>query len=247
MNSSDNPPAIRVAGYIRGSTDEQVNTLDAQRAQIAAYCEFKGLHLVECFVDQGESGTTPFFERPKAAEMVARMTELDATGIVITKLDRGFRNALDCLFTIEQFKRQGLGLHLLDIHLDPTSPVGELLITMMAGIAQFENRRRSERQKAAFAVLRAQGKRCGAVPYGWTLGLGDLLVSKDEEQETLRRIVAWSEDDGLGPSTIAGLLNRKNIPTKNGGKKWFPATVESVLKHARLAPEPQPQTPAVAA
>jgi DNA invertase Pin-like site-specific DNA recombinase len=233
----------RVVGYIRGSTEEQQNTLEAQRQQIEAYCTYKQLDLAACFVDEGESAySVSFYERPKAAEMVSRMAEFGATGIIITKLDRGFRNALDCLFTIDQLKKQGIGLHLLDIQLDPNSPVGKLLITMMAAIAEFENERRSERQKQCFAVIKAQGKRCGGIPYGWVrAGLADKdapLLPDEEEQRVLREIVRLTEKEKMGPSTIAGILNKAGTPTKNGGKKWFPATVESVYKHRRLAAEP---------
>src|SRR6266567_2936767 len=134
-----NTETKRVVGYVRGSTEEQQHTLEAQRVQIEAYCAYKRLEIAEIFVDEGEHGWVSFYERP-AAPMLSRMSELNATEIIITKLDRGFRDALDCLFTIDQLKKRGIGLHLLDIQLDANSPVGELVVIMMAGIAQFENR-----------------------------------------------------------------------------------------------------------
>lgn len=239
------PPPKRVVGYIRGSTEEQQNTLEAQRQQITAYCGYKKLELVECFVDSGEHGWTSFYERPASASMLARMEELKATDIVITKLDRGFRDAMDCLFTINNLKERGLGLHLLDLQVDPNTPTGYLVIGIMAMIAQFENQRRSERQKAAFAVMKGRGQRCGGVPYGWdaisngeraskTGRTADDLIPNPAEQAILRKI-AELIDAGEPVSSIATRLNKSGIKAKKGGK-WHPATVQSVYDHRRLAP-----------
>lgn len=234
----------RVVGYIRGSTEEQQNTLTAQRTQIEAYCAFKGLTLVQCFVDEGESAfSVDFYERPIAAEMILRMEELGATSIIITKLDRGFRNALDCLFTVQDLEARGIGLHLLDLQLDPTSPIGKLLLTMLAAIAEFENKRRSERQRAGFGVMRSQGQRTGTVPYGWearpswrqskTGRQADDLIPLATEQEWL---VKFAEGDwrDVSCNEVARRLNQAGVPAKKGGK-WYGATVQSVRHHALIA------------
>lgn len=231
-------PTRTVVGYVRGSTEEQQNTLEVQENQIRAYCAYKNLELVKVFIDSGESGGSSFFERPAACDMLANLDALGATGIVITKLDRGFRNALDCLFTLDNLATRQIGLHLLDIQLEPDTPVGKLLVTMLAAIAEFENKRRSERQKDAFKVLKGNNKLCGTVPYGWTLNSQLLTLNPDpEEQRVLRQIVTWIETEKMPVSKIARNLNNAGTPTKNGGKKWFPATVASVYKHRRVAPE----------
>jgi DNA invertase Pin-like site-specific DNA recombinase len=277
-----NPKSAKVVGYVRGSTEEQQNTLEAQENQIRAYCAYKGLDLVKVYIESGESGSVSFYERPVAAEMLSAIGNRnlsgnleskncsdsktdscvpaslsDISGIVITKLDRGFRNALDCLFTLDNLAARGIGLHLLDIQLEPDTPVGKLLVTMLAAIAEFENKRRSERQVAAFAVMKSKGLRCGTIPYGWELStdsqhpnsLADsnlrksvqsvdgFLVPNEEEQRVLRQIVQWIETDRYGISKIARLLNNAGTPTKQGGKKWYPATVRTVYEHRRLTAE----------
>jgi putative DNA-invertase from lambdoid prophage Rac len=245
--------AKRVVGYVRGSTDEQLNTLEAQENQIRRYCEYKNLELIEVFTDSGVSGTTPFFERPAACEMMMRMNDLGATAIVITKLDRGFRDQPDCAFTVDNLTKRGIGLHLLDLPIpDLNSPEGKMILGVFALLAQFENERRSQRQKDAFALIKSKGQRCGTIPYGWQIRQNEHngqnhsdnfvnsveknLVPDEEEQRVLRQIVHWIEVDGFGVSKIARLLNDAGAPTKQGGKKWFPATVASVYKHRRLSP-----------
>jgi DNA invertase Pin-like site-specific DNA recombinase len=244
MTSTTKP---RVVGYVRGSTDEQQNTLVVQRQQIEAYCTFKQLDLVGCFVDEGESAfSVDFFERPIAAEMITRLAELGATAVVITKLDRGFRNALDCLFTVQSLEQRGIGLHLLDLQLDPTSPTGKLLLTMLAAIAEFENKRRSERQIGSFQVMRQQGQRTGSIPYGWdtapssrtskTGRAADDLIPNAVEQEWL---VLFCEGDwkDVSANEVARRLNQRGVPAKRGGK-WYGASVASVREHAIIA-EPE--------
>jgi len=249
----------KVVGYVRGSTDEQLNTLEAQENQIRAYCAYKNLDLVKVYIESGESGSVSFYERPVAAQMLqeigtnlesrkpgisfredgllaSRLNNSAISGIVITKLDRGFRNALDCLFTLENLTARGIGLHLLDIQLDPDTPVGKLLLTMLAAIAEFENKRRSERQVAAFAVMKSKGQRCGTIPYGYQLStINSQLVEDPEEMRVLRQIIHWIEVEHMAVSKIARLLNEAGTPTKQGGKKWFPGTVSSVYKHRRIS------------
>jgi len=236
----------KAVGYIRGSTIEQQNTLGAQAQQIAGYAAYKGLDIVQTFTDSGESAfSVAFYERPEAARMLAWMAEHGVKTIIFPKLDRGFRDALDCLFTVEDLSRKGIALHILDIQLDTTTPVGKLVLTMMAAIAEFENRRRSERQKAGFAVMKQGNQRCGNVPYGWdptpadraskTGRLADDLLPNTEEQTVLRRIVE-GDLSTISDNEAARRLNAAAIPAKKGGK-WSGKSIASVRAHAHLAQE----------
>ncbi len=243
------PPSTRAVGYIRGSTVEQQNTLEAQQKQIESYAVYKGIELVRCFIDSGESAfSTAFYERPAAAAMLAWMQAEGVTAIIFPKLDRGFRDALDCLFTVEDLGRKGIALHILDIQLDTTTPVGKLVLTMMAAIAEFENRRRSERQKAGFTVMKSNGQRCGNVPYGWdaapsgtrqskTGRAADDLVPNIDEQAILQRIVTGDLTQ-VSDNEAARQLNAAGIPAKKGGR-WSGKSVASVRSHAQLATENQ--------
>jgi site-specific DNA recombinase len=262
---SMNPTLPRMVGYIRGSTLDQQNTLLAQRTQIEHYTAYKQAALAKVFVDEGESAfSVDFYERPVVQQMLLWMKENSAASIVITKLDRGFRNALDCLFTVENLAERKINLHLLDIGLDTTTPVGKLLLTMMAGIAEFENKRRAERQVLGFSVMRRAKQRCGAIPYGWdavtsdrtskTGRKADDLVANQTEQIVLQQILVWNHH--LSDNEIARRLNAAGIPTKNAGKtmrrtigkgtpekhvrefivagKWSGASVRSVCANPRL-------------
>lgn len=249
-------------GYVRGSTEEQQNTLTAQRTQIIHYCGLKQYLLGECFIDEGESAChVNFFDRPTVQAMLAWMKDHQATDIIITKLDRGFRDAVDMLQTVRQLAEHGIRVHLLDIGLDPSTAIGEAVATFLAAIARFECRRRGERQQDAFAVMRIQKQRTGAVSYGWdtvtstrkskTGRDAENLIVNVEEMKWLMVILTWSKD-GMTDCEIARRLNTAGVKTKNAGKpmqrkgqswicdgQWAAASVLSVRRHALLPDEDQ--------
>ena len=59
------------------------------------------------------SGSTPLTERPQGQKLLAALRPGDA--IATSKLDRMFRSASDALATLESFKEQGIGLHMIDL------------------------------------------------------------------------------------------------------------------------------------
>ena len=235
------PQLSTCVGYTRGSTLEQQNTLVAQATDIRNYAAYRKLGLAETFVDSGESAVSvPFLERPKVAEMLAFMQQHGITAIIITKLDRGFRDAVDLLTTVDILQARGISIHLLDIGLDPTSPLGKAICTIMAAIAAFECERRSERQHVAFAAMKQQGQRCGNIPYGWR-AIPSRRVSKTgrqaedlepvpEEQAIIRRLTI-GDLATLSGNEAARRLIAENIPTKKGAP-WKGATIHGIRKRA---------------
>lgn len=233
--------------YVRGSTTEQQNTLRAQEDQARAYAKFRELEVVHVAVDEGESAVaTDFLERPVVADMLERAQAAGASSLIITKLDRGFRSAVDLLGTIELLEGRGIGIHILDLGLDPTTPVGKMVATILAAIAKFECERRSERQKEAFEAMRKAGQRTGAVPYGWdavpstrvskTGRQGEDLAPNVFEQPILARLLHGDLSAAhVSQNEAARQLNAAGIRTKTG-KQWHGATVDCIRKSGRLAP-----------
>ncbi len=87
-------------GYIRVSTEEQTSSglgLADQRSRIEAYCRLRGLELTTIISDAGVSGGRPLASRAGGAELVSALRRRDVRNVVMLKLDRGFRNAADCL------------------------------------------------------------------------------------------------------------------------------------------------------
>ena len=111
-------------------------------------------------------------------------------------------------------QRQSWALVALDCAVDTSTPTGEAMANMLATFAQFERRLIAQRTREALAVKRASGVRLGRPP---TL-----------PQAVVRRI---QRQRARGDSfrKIAADLNDTQVPTAQGGREWYPATVRHVL------------------
>jgi site-specific DNA recombinase len=142
-------------GYIRVSTSDQARegvSLDAQRERLTAYCTMRSLALVEIISDEGVSGTVPLANREGGAKLLEMVRRRAVTEVAALKLDRLFRNAHDALGKMAEWDRANVGLHLIDMGgaaVDTRSAMGRMMLTMMAGFAQFERDLISERTAAS--------------------------------------------------------------------------------------------------
>ncbi|WP_281658228.1 recombinase family protein [Halobacillus sp. Cin3] len=80
--------------------------------------------------------------------------------IVVTKLDRFARSTKDALKTIEYLDEKGVGLVILNMggdSINTSTPIGKLMITVLAGIAEFEADMIRERQMEGIAEAKKRG------------------------------------------------------------------------------------------
>ena len=225
--------------YIRVSTDEQAQhgvSLDAQQERLQAYCTMRNLEVVEAIRDEGVSAFKRLDQRPGGAALLARIANGDAACVVALKLDRLFRNAADALARTEAWSRAGVALHLVDMGgaaLDTTSATGRMMLTMLAGFAEFERALTVERTTAALAFKRSRRQVYGPTPYGYRRKGAD-LVELRSELATVALVQAWRAE-GLSLRAIAERLTTAGVPTKRGGK-WHPFTVAYLLQNELYAP-----------
>jgi Resolvase, N terminal domain len=90
----------------------------AQRQQITGYAMIKGLAIDDFFVEPGVWGSVPLGDRVEGMRMLAMAGAGDM--IVIAKLDRAFRSAIDALDTLEKLKAAKVALHMIDLGGDVT-------------------------------------------------------------------------------------------------------------------------------
>lgn len=217
---------MKALGYTRVSTEEQANeglSLDAQAERIRAYCKAQGLKLVELLSDEGVSAAKPLATRPAGSRLLTALDAGDAQAVVAVKLDRLFRDAVDCLSTVRDWNERGIALHLLDLGgsaFNSASALGRFFLTVMAGAAEMERNLISERTKIALAYKRSKGEWLGAAPFGYRL-LNGALVPEPAEQELIaalkrdRRarhlsIRELAAKYGLPKSTVHEILRRGN-------------------------------------
>ena len=227
---------MKAIGYIRCSTQEQADSglgLDVQAQRLRAYATLKGLDL-DIITDAGVSGGKPLAKREGGQRLLTALQTRKAGAVVILKLDRGFRNASDCLATVEQWDRRGVALHILDLGgnaIDTTSAAGRFMLVVLAGAAEMERNLTRERTRSAMAVKRANGERIGTVPYGFDLGDdGATLVPNEAEQAVIADIRAM-RSRGMKLKKIADALTARGVPTKTGrSDRWTHHAVARILK-----------------
>jgi DNA invertase Pin-like site-specific DNA recombinase len=209
--------SVRTAGvvaYCRVSTEEQAISglgLAAQERAVRAECRRRGLPLVAVHTDAGVSGKT--LTRPALTAALADLDGDRGSILMVAKLDRLTRSVHDATGLMLAAERGGWGLIALDAPVDTTTPQGAAMAQVLAVFAELERRLIGERTKAALAVKRAQGVRLGRPP---TLSV-----------DVVERIVVAHKAGGTW-SAIARELNDDGVPTAQGGRCWYPATVRYV-------------------
>jgi DNA invertase Pin-like site-specific DNA recombinase len=206
--------------------------LDAQAQRIRAYAALKGLDL-DIITDPGESGGKPLDTREGGQRLLAALRQRKADAVVLLKLDRGFRNAIDCLSTVEKWDRAGVALHVIDLGgnaIDTTSAAGRFMLVVLAGAAEMERNLTRERTRSAMAVKRANGQRIGSVPFGHDLADdGVTLVPNESEQPVIQEIKAMRAK-GMKLQEIASGLTARGVPTKTGkSRRWTHQAVARIL------------------
>lgn len=207
------PPEARnrVVGYIRVSTASQAEDgygLDAQEALVRSECERRGWD-VEIIADQ-ISGTSS--ERPGLDRAVGMLRSGECKALVVAKIDRLSRSVPHFAQLLASASREGWELVVLDLGLDTTTPHGRFAATILAAVAQLERDLISQRTKEAMRQGKLQGKPMG----------------RPSASDHAKRVVAQMREEGCGYLKIANELNRLEIPTPQGGKRWYPSSVRSV-------------------
>lgn len=218
---------MTTAIYIRVSTDEQKLGLEAQEATCLKYVELRELGEIQIYADVGVSGGTPLQQRPEGALLTADIEEGQVTVVVAVRLDRLFRDVSDTLTTITAWDNRSVAVHLIDMGgaaVDTSSAVGRLMITILAGMAEFERSLIRERTAAAKCAQLARGEyRGGSVPWGFrrvesaTPGAADRLLPAPMERLTVE-IATDARAQGKTWDALAKQLNAQDL--KNRGRPW---------------------------
>lgn len=208
---------MQAVGYCRVSTDQQGDSgagLEAQEAKIRAEADRRGWQL-EIRTDVGSGKTMR--RRPKLEQALELLERGDAQLLVVAKLDRLSRSMLDFAGLMATAKTQGWALVALDLGVDTSTPNGKLVASIIMAMAEWERELIGQRTKDALAAVKARGTQLGR-PRNVDDGTVALI-------RTLRSA-------GRGYHSIAKILNESGVPTAQGGKAWYPATVRLIHERA---------------
>jgi DNA invertase Pin-like site-specific DNA recombinase len=227
---------LRVAAYCRVSTDtdEQATSYDEQ---VAHYTEciqknptwsFAGI-----YADDGISGTGT-----RKREEFLRMIDDCMAGkidMVVTKsISRFARNTIDCLKYIRQLKAKNIPVIFEKENINTMDAKGEVLITIMASLAQQESESLSKNVKMGLQFRYQRGK--VQVNHNWFLGYtkdedGKLIIDPAQAEVVKRIYREYLE--GKSCKKIAQGLEADDIPNGAGSTKWWDSNILQILKNEK--------------
>ncbi len=145
----------RTFAYCRVSTADQ--TTDNQLLEIAA----AGFAVdPKRAVTETVSGSVAAMERAGFARLVDRLESGDV--LIVTKLDRLGRNAMDVRATVERLAGDGVRVHCLALGgVDLTSAAGKMTMGVLGAVAEFERDLLIERTQAGLQRAKSEGKALG--------------------------------------------------------------------------------------
>ncbi|MFM6605515.1 MAG: recombinase family protein [Dolichospermum sp.] len=221
---------MKLIGYVRVSSEGQADntSLEDQELKIQAYCTALNHELVGLYQDVQSGGKSD--NRKGLQTAIADMLDGKADGLIVLKLDRLGRRASDVLTLIDkELQPNNKALIVIDMNMDTSTPTGKLVLTMLAGVAEFEKSQINERTKNGKKARAKTSEYAngGAPKFGHKANNKNLIID-DKEQEIID-IIRKHHKSGKSQRQIAEYLNNKNIPAKRGGK-WSGTTIGRVLE-----------------
>ncbi len=148
-------PLTRTFLYCRVSTSDQSTDNQVNEVEAAGFKVEPRRIVVETV-----SGSVPAMERKGFVKLLDRMETGDV--LLVTKLDRLGRNAMDLRSTVDRLADEGIRVHCLALGgVDLTSPAGRMTMQVIAAVAEFERDLLIERTQAGLKRAKAQGKALG--------------------------------------------------------------------------------------
>ena len=236
ISKEENKPKLKVAAYCRVSTDsdEQAGSYEVQ---VQHYTEYIGRNkdweLAGIYADDGISGTNTK-KREGFNEMIDDCMAGKVDMIITKSISRFARNTIDCLKYVRQLKEKNIVIIFEKENINTLEASGELLLTIMASLAQQESASLSQNVKLGLQFRYQEGK--VQVNHEHFLGYtkdeeGNLIID-EEEAKTIRRIYR-EYLEGASFRDIADGLERDKI--KTGGKryKWHLSTIRGILRNEK--------------
>lgn len=234
--TAEEKPKLRVAAYCRVSTDsdEQASSYEVQ---VEHYTQFiqknPEWELAGIFADDGISGCNT----KKRSEFIRMIEECMAGRIdmIITKsISRFARNTLDCLKYIRELKEKNIPVFFEKEKINTMDSKGEVLLTIMASLAQQESQSLSQNIKLGLQYRYQNGE--VQVNHNRFLGYtkdedGHLIIEPTEAEVVKRIYREYLEGSSL--LQIGRGLEADGILTAAGKAKWRPETLRKILRNEK--------------
>lgn len=191
--------------------------------------EFGGI-----YADPGITGTRAE-RRPDFMRMIADCRAGKINKVLVKSISRFARNTVDALNYIRELKDLGISVYFENENIDTLTPGGEVLITILAAMAEQESRTMSTNIKWTYQkkfkngeIVLNTGLMLGYVKAGKDAEGRDTYEINEDEAAIVRRIYG-EYLAGISIHRICRGLEADGIPTKLGKKRWAYSVVHSIL------------------
>ncbi|HEY9777687.1 MAG TPA: recombinase family protein [Planktothrix sp.] len=193
---------IRAAIYTRVSTDDQ--NCDRQVRDLTEFAERRGFAIVSVYKEVASGVKDDRSERAKVIA-AAKARKIDA--ILVTELTRWGRSTIDLMTTLQDLASWGVSfIPQTGMQMDLASPMGKLMTTIFAGLAEFERDLLRERTKSGLAAAQARGQVLGRQTGFYPSSKYELDVLKMiKDGSTYREI---SNKLGISKTTVVEIVKR---------------------------------------
>jgi putative DNA-invertase from lambdoid prophage Rac len=148
----------RTFAYVRVSTFEQETQNQVMEIKAAGFSVVPHRIITETI-----SGSRAIAQRAGFGRLMEKMEQGDV--LIVTKLDRLGRDAIDVSSTVARLEERGIRVHCLALGgVDLTSSAGKLTMGVINAVAQFERDLLIERTQAGLARAKSEGKALGRPP-----------------------------------------------------------------------------------
>ena len=228
------PKAINRKKLVSTDSEEQASSYEVQVEHYTQFIEKNPeWELAGIFADDGISGTNT-----KKREEFNRMIEACMAGhidMIITKsISRFARNTLDCLKYIRKLKEKNIPVFFEKENINTMDSKGEVLLTIMASLAQQESQSLSQNIKLGLQYRYQNGE--VQVNHNRFLGYtkdedGHLIIEPTEAEVVKRTYREYLEGSSL--LQIGRGLEADGILTAAGKAKWRPETLRKILQNEK--------------
>ncbi len=157
MTTANSTP--QVALYARVSTKNNGQDPETQLIALREYAKARGFEIFSEYVDVGISGAKE--KRPELDQLMdhARKRRFDA--VLVARFDRFARSTRHLVLALDEFNALGVDFISLSESVDTSTPMGKMVYTVIAAVAELERSLICERVAMGLQRAKAQGKRLG--------------------------------------------------------------------------------------
>jgi site-specific DNA recombinase len=223
---------ITLDGYIRvsqtrGREGDSFISPKVQRDSIQKWADTRGVSIGAWHEDLDQSGGK--LHRPGLDAMLARIRTGQTGGLAVAHLDRLSRAGVaDALRLVESVHEAGAKIAVVDLGIDPTTPVGEFSMTLFLALGRMQRRQFQERWQEAQGRAIGRGIHFRA-PFGYTKpGKAKPIVPNPRTAPLVKQAFELRAAGEAWPG-IATFLNEHHPPNK--APAWTRSTVNHLIRN----------------